>query len=203
MPSMHHLLTIKRDRFLKRFVGHIPLWITPNRITAIRLFCIIPLYFAYKAHYSAIMLVIFLLAFFLDCIDGTLARERKQITFFGKIFDPSVDKLLFLLTFWWLCKDSIIIILFFWILAVEIFSVSIGLFGILFTFFKLPIIMGANSLGKIRTIFQVVGIIFYVASFSWCGALSFSIIFLLSGFIFGVMSMVHHVVMLLKNVYRS
>ena len=44
-------------------------------------------------------LLVFLLASFTDYWDGTLARQRNQITNFGKLLDPVADKILTLSAF--------------------------------------------------------------------------------------------------------
>ncbi|MDX1964465.1 MAG: CDP-diacylglycerol--glycerol-3-phosphate 3-phosphatidyltransferase [Pirellulales bacterium] len=69
-------------------------WNLPNQLTiarlilAILLFCLIP-----WGHYLAAN-VIFCLAAGTDWLDGYLARKWGQVTVFGRILDPFVDKVL-------------------------------------------------------------------------------------------------------------
>ena len=69
---------------------------TPNKLTLARVlmvpvfvicFCI-----RFPAHYF-VSLMIFVIASITDAIDGKLARERNQITDFGKFLDPLADKI--------------------------------------------------------------------------------------------------------------
>lgn len=72
----------------------IPNSITPNQVTFVRLLSIpFITWFLWKESYL-IGTVLFLVFMYTDAIDGAMARTRKQITDFGKIFDPITDKLL-------------------------------------------------------------------------------------------------------------
>jgi len=70
----------------------------PNSLTLSRIF-LVPLllvvlltgHFPNKEYFG---LVVFLAAAATDYFDGYLARRRKQVTTFGKLFDPLADKLL-------------------------------------------------------------------------------------------------------------
>ena len=71
---------------------------TPNKLTILRV-ALIPVFMIFVlypitdfANYFA--LLIFILAFLTDTLDGYLARKNGQITNFGKIMDPLADKLL-------------------------------------------------------------------------------------------------------------
>jgi cardiolipin synthase len=79
-----------------------------NRITIIRFFCI-PFFILLLVYYDKSVLrgddndllrifaaVIFIATFFLDAVDGYIARSRNQITRLGTIIDPLTDKTLLL-----------------------------------------------------------------------------------------------------------
>ena len=74
----------------------------PNQITILRLilsvifFVCLAQFNARTPHYSLLdwAYVLFLVAALTDILDGYLARKYKQITSFGRIIDPVVDKVL-------------------------------------------------------------------------------------------------------------
>ncbi len=67
----------------------------PNIITLIR-FMLIPLYiavnFSSSANANEIAISIFIVAMFLDALDGFIARKFDMITDLGKMLDPIADK---------------------------------------------------------------------------------------------------------------
>ncbi len=79
----------------------------PNVLTLSRIF-LVPLLVAVLLHKGevaidtgwmvfrrdGIALVLFVAAAFTDLLDGYIARRRRQVTKFGKLFDPIADKLL-------------------------------------------------------------------------------------------------------------
>ncbi len=87
-----------------------------NRLTFIRL-CMAPLFFGMfwleiSLAQPRVSLVINLLLIVLaaiseisDALDGRIARDRNEVTDFGKLFDPfadSVSRFTFFLCFWWI-----------------------------------------------------------------------------------------------------
>jgi len=73
------------------------IWTIPNLITAIRLGCLpvfLYLLFAVGDRAAAAWLLGALGA--TDWVDGYLARRLGQVSEFGKVFDPTVDRLLFI-----------------------------------------------------------------------------------------------------------
>lgn len=73
------------------------IWSIPNLLTLIRLLCL-PLFlyvlFTLNEPVAAALLLGALSA--TDWVDGYLARRLNQVSEFGKVFDPTVDRLLFL-----------------------------------------------------------------------------------------------------------
>lgn len=71
-----------------------PRFVRPNHLTIIR-FLLVPVSL-YLLLYGdpAVALVVFAVAALTDAIDGSLARTRDQITFWGIKYDPVADKLL-------------------------------------------------------------------------------------------------------------
>ncbi len=71
---------------------------TPNKLTLLRV-VMIPLFITFflydiTPYAKWIAIVLFVLAFFTDWLDGYLARKNNQVTNFGKIMDPLADKVL-------------------------------------------------------------------------------------------------------------
>ncbi len=146
----------------------------PNSITTSRILCV-PLliwllspYFPMRATPGAQELfvsVFFLLAFATDGVDGYLARRRRQITTLGMLLDPLADKLLITAAFIALVEYNPHIVKP-WIATVVIgreFLVS-GLRSIAssegFT-------IAASDLGKLKTVIQIVSVVFAVWDHQW------------------------------------
>ena len=70
---------------------------TPNKLTLLRVL-MIPLYMFFYLSCGTpgvyLAIAVFLLATWTDHLDGKIARERGQITTFGKLMDPLADKML-------------------------------------------------------------------------------------------------------------
>lgn len=71
----------------------IPTWITPNRLSWMRIWIIPIIYGAYLVH-PVFALAIFALAAITDAFDGHLARVRNLRTAYGKRLDEVSDKVL-------------------------------------------------------------------------------------------------------------
>ncbi len=139
--------------FEKTILKIIPNEVHPNHVTVFRA-VLIPfvLYYLWQEQWIP-SLSLFLFAAFTDALDGTLARVRKQITAWGTVADPLVDKLLI---------GSVVLIF----VAREINP----LFAVLIIAVELLIIAGAinhgrhgrlgsaNNYGKIKMFLQVLGV---------------------------------------------
>jgi len=99
--------------------------------------------------------VIFVVAMITDKIDGDIARKRGLITDFGKIADPIADKTMTGMAFvglaiifespWWWAVTIVVL--------VREWSVTL-----LRLFVLKRVVIAADSLGKLKTTFQVIGL---------------------------------------------
>ena len=129
-----------------------------NKITLFRVL-LIPIFmivlfsdFTYNTYIAAL---IFAIASATDGLDGYIARSRNQVTTFGKFIDPLADKLLVsaaLISMVQLGKVSA------WIVVV-IIAREFTITGFRIIAASEGITIAASSLGKIKTITQLVAII--------------------------------------------
>jgi CDP-diacylglycerol---glycerol-3-phosphate 3-phosphatidyltransferase len=134
----------------------------PNILTLLRLgltaFLVASLSVEYPFHFS-IALLVFLLASLTDYLDGVIARKWNLITDFGKLMDPLADKILTasaficLIPFGALPAWAVIIIISreFLITGLRLLASSNG------------IILPAEKLGKHKTAWQMITIVFFLA----------------------------------------
>jgi len=140
------------DRY-KGYIGNLPNTLSLMRLALIPV-VVICLYFPGRLG-SFLAAVFFAAAAFTDLLDGFLARRYKTVTHVGKFLDPLADKLLVSVTMIMLIPlgriPAWIVIL---IIAREM-AVT-GLRGIAVVEGK---IIEASSLGKYKTVFQLVSLI--------------------------------------------
>lgn len=165
----------------------------PNKLTLSRII-LVPFFVASLLinfpFYTAVALIIFVVATFTDMFDGKIARSRGLVTDFGKFADPLADKILvlsallcFVQTGWCDCI-AVIIVLFreFSVTSIRLVAASKGK------------VVAANIFGKIKTVTQLVAIIavllmqFLIELFTVTSAFSVDTILYLQG-IFTVVSL--------------
>ncbi len=137
----------------------------PNKLTVIRMimtpFFLIALLLDFDLHYL-VALVIFSIASYTDFLDGNIARKQGIVTSFGKFLDPIADKMLttsaflgfIVLQIGWGSVWIAFIVLFreFLVSSVRMVAVSSG-----------GKVIAANIWGKLKTVSQMVAIIFAMA----------------------------------------
>jgi len=130
----------------------------PNRLTLTRLL-LIPVFLlvaSMKYHYADfIAAAVFVLGASTDGLDGYIARKNKQVTLLGKFMDPLADKIL--------VSAALIVLvemgrLSGWI-AVVIISREFAVTGLRAIAAAEGVVISASSLGKIKTITQIVAIV--------------------------------------------
>ena len=133
----------------------------PNQLTLWRLVLVVPFVWLLSVdwHWSkTIALVLFLLASFTDYADGYIARRYRLVTVFGQLMDPLVDKIMIVSAFICLVASrdlpawAVIIIVSreFLVTGLRLIAISRGR--------TLP----AERLGKHKTVWQMVTVIYYL-----------------------------------------
>ena len=115
--------------------------------------------------------IIFAAASFTDFLDGHLARKWNMVTDFGKFADPLADKLLTTVAFLYMMRDGVCSPVVLCIILAREFAVS-GL-RMVAAGAKDGKVIAANMWGKVKTVLQMLSIIFYffgmaiAANVSW------------------------------------
>lgn len=138
---------------------------TPTKITIFRI-CLIPVFvsvFLIDAipYGKFIALGVFLIAAATDWLDGYLARKNNLVTDLGKFLDPIADKLLVtsaLILVILQTKEGYAVALA--VLAIVIIARELMVSGFRIIASSKSVILAADGLGKIKTVLQMVSIIF-------------------------------------------
>lgn len=132
----------------------------PNKLTILRIL-LVPVFLVFlllpgiPMHYLWAFLI-FTAASLTDRYDGKIARERNQITDFGKFLDPLADKILVisaLVSFLQLGLANVVCVLI--IIAREFMVTSIRLVAA-----DNGVVIAANRWGKTKTVSQIIAIVF-------------------------------------------
>lgn len=130
-----------------------------NRITLVRIF-LVPIFLlilSIKIKYGPFLAAaVFIIAASTDGLDGYLARKRKEVTKLGKFMDPLADKLLIsaaLISLVELGKISA------WV-AFIIIGREFAITGLRAIAAADGVVISASKLGKLKTISQIVAIVF-------------------------------------------
>ena len=103
--------------------------------------------------------IVFAAASFTDYLDGHLARKWHMVTDFGKFADPLADKLLTTVAFIYMLRDGVCSPVVLCIILAREFAVS-GL-RMVAASAKDGKVIAANMWGKVKTVLQMLTIIFY------------------------------------------
>lgn len=101
--------------------------------------------------------IVFALASFTDFLDGYLARKWNLVTDFGKFADPLADKLLTTVAFLYIMRDGLCSI---WVVSI-ILAREFAVSGVRMIAAADHKVIAANGWGKVKTVLQMVSIIFY------------------------------------------
>ena len=122
----------------------------PNKLTLARIL-LVPVFMVFAsltqygtAGYQPMLYlaagVVFAVASFTDFLDGYLARKWHMVTDFGKFADPLADKLLTTVAFLYMMRDGVC--------SPVVLAVILA-------------VIAANMWGKVKTVLQMLSIIFY------------------------------------------
>ena len=114
--------------------------------------------------------IVFAAASFTDFLDGHLARKWNMVTDFGKFADPLADKLLTTVAFIYMLRDGVCSPVVLCIILAREFAVS-GL-RMVAASAKDGKVIAANMWGKVKTVLQMLSIIFYFFGTSICAMTS-------------------------------
>ena len=114
--------------------------------------------------------IVFAAASFTDFLDGHLARKWHMVTDFGKFADPLADKLLTTVAFIYMLRDGVCSPVVLCIILAREFAVS-GL-RMVAASAKDGKVIAANMWGKVKTVLQMLSIIFYFFGTSICAMTS-------------------------------
>lgn len=134
----------------------------PNKLTMLRI-CMIPVFvvFASLSIPAGYLVagVVFAAASFTDYLDGAIARKRGLVTDFGKFADPLADKILTTTAFVYMLADGVCHPLVLVLILAREFAVS----GVRMVAVgaKDGKVIAANLWGKLKTVLQMLTIIFY------------------------------------------
>ena len=110
--------------------------------------------------------IVFAIASFTDFLDGHLARKWNMVTDFGKFADPLADKLLTTVAFIYMMRDGVCSPVVLCIILAREFAVS-GL-RMIAAGAKDGRVIAANMWGKVKTVLQMLSIIFYFFGVALC-----------------------------------
>ncbi len=135
----------------------------PNKLTLLRI-VLIPVFILFATRNGlpgAYMLAgaVFTVASFTDYLDGHIARKRGLVTDFGKFADPLADKILTTTAFLYMMADGVCDPLVLVVVLAREFAVS-GV-RMMAARAKESKVIAAGFLGKLKTVLQMVTIIFY------------------------------------------
>ena len=141
----------------------------PNKLTLCRII-LVPVFMifvsltefgteTFNATWYLVAGIVFAAASFTDYLDGHLARKWHMVTDFGKFADPLADKLLTTVAFIYMLRDGVCSPVVLCIILAREFAVS-GL-RMVAAGAKDGKVIAANMWGKVKTVLQMLTIIFY------------------------------------------
>ena len=141
----------------------------PNKLTMLRVI-LVPVFMVFAAcsrygaaefnpAFALVAGIIFAAASFTDFLDGHLARKWNMVTDFGKFADPLADKLLTTVALIYMMRDGVCSPVVLCIILAREFAVS-GL-RMVAAGAKDGKVIAANMWGKVKTVLQMLTIIFY------------------------------------------
>ncbi len=142
----------------------------PNRLTLLRLLLTpVVLFFLFTQvkYGNFIAALVFIVAALTDTIDGYIARKWRMTTKFGALLDPVVDKILVTAVLISLIEVAHLPS---WIVVI-IVSREFLVTGIRLICATEGLVIKASSLGKLKTLFQIIGIVSVILNLPYAMAI--------------------------------
>lgn len=149
----------------------------PNKLTILRVL-LVPVFMVFAAYshdgqpdFSLLAGIVFSVASFTDFLDGYLARKNNLVTNFGKFADPLADKMLTTAALIYMVYDGVCSPVALALVLFREFAVA----GVRMIAATQNQVIAANMWGKVKTVIQMVTIIFYYfgAAFSSVTGMAF------------------------------
>ncbi|NLC26428.1 MAG: CDP-alcohol phosphatidyltransferase family protein [Fastidiosipila sp.] len=141
-----------------KFVANVP-----NILTLVRLLAIVPLVIllSYWPKYKTTSFIFFLSIWLTDMLDGYIARTFNQITDFGKLFDPVVDKLFQIAVAVTLAAIGRLPV---WVPTFIVCREALMILGGYILLKNYEVVVYSDVFGKLATVFYVIGftLLFFV-----------------------------------------
>lgn len=140
----------------------------PNSLTLVRIGAapvLVALLFSPGRTLSVVAALLFTLVCFTDWLDGYIARKRGDVTSLGKFLDPLADKLLITTAFIMLIPLGRVDA---WIVAL-IISREMAVTGLRAIATNAGVVIAASSLGKFKTVFQIVSLVGLIIHYEFYG----------------------------------
>ncbi|MGN0645220.1 CDP-diacylglycerol--glycerol-3-phosphate 3-phosphatidyltransferase [Gemmiger sp.] len=158
----------------------------PNKLTMLRVI-MVPFFmvFAAMSHYgsagfnatySLIAGILFAAASFTDFLDGYLARKNHLVTDFGKFMDPLADKMLTTAAIIYMVVDGVCSPVVLAIIMFREFAVA----GVRMIAAESGTVIAANIWGKVKTVLQMLTIIFYYFAAALAGSTDVMVVSLIT-----------------------
>ncbi len=190
--------TLKRESVqARRKTG---IWNLPNTLSLVRVAAVpvvIILLIAPGRRLSVIAAFFFVLICITDWLDGYFARSRGDVTSFGKFLDPLADKLLINTSFIMLIPLGRVPA---WVVAL-ILAREVAVTGLRAVASHSGVVIPAGSLGKYKTVLQIVCLVALLLHYTWLG-INFhkvGILFLVPAFILTLWSGADYFVKFFKS----
>lgn len=183
-------------------------WNLPNRLTILRVL-LVPVFMVFAAFshfgqhdfnpiFSLIAGVIFSVASLTDFFDGYVARKRNLVTNFGKFMDPLADKMLTTAALIYMVVDGVCSPI---VLAVVLFR-EFAVAGVRMLAASNQKVVAANLWGKVKTVLQMVTVLFYYYAcflFSGSDVMVIALITQILCWVVAVVTVVSGVIYLFEN----
>ena len=139
----------------------------PNKLTMMRVI-LVPVFMVFAAlakigtadpntAFALVAGIVFAVASITDFLDGYIARKNHLVTDFGKFMDPLADKCLTTAAFIYMVVDGVCSPI---VLAVILFR-EFAVAGVRMIAAETGTVIAANMWGKVKTVLQMLTIIFY------------------------------------------